>query len=285
MPSSPSPTAAEPKARWTWSAWASALAVSARVRAGTSAAAVKSGDSGVQAKVRTASRYRSVAARVTACPSTSTRTPVRKGRASSRPAATATWLTAPARTDPGTLPLGVGMAGRGGYSSTGRVGSSKDDRPHRTRNRVPSVSMSTGCAGRDLAMSTRSRPLTRETPAPGDVGDDLDAAGDLVVVAGDREARFGALVALEAQPGQHRQGRAGGHGSPGPRHGIGELVTVDAELHDSSWVLCGSPYDAHGTARAAHRRITWHVGRCWPPCGPARWAVRPQEDRSVEAVR
>ena len=71
------------------SLWARLFAESASVRAGTSTAAcVAVGELGCQPSSRTASRYRSVAARVSRSPSISSRTPVSIGNVSSRPAAT-----------------------------------------------------------------------------------------------------------------------------------------------------------------------------------------------------
>ncbi len=92
----------------------SVFAASARVRAGTSTAADIPGVSGRQGNSRTASRYRSVAARVIRSSSISSRTPVSIGRVSSRPAATATWPTASAKTSLSTTPAELGIVGRDG---------------------------------------------------------------------------------------------------------------------------------------------------------------------------
>ena len=59
-------------------------------------------------------RYRSVASREMVSPSISTRTPVKTGSSSSRPAATTTWETAWAKTALGTVPVASGMLGRDG---------------------------------------------------------------------------------------------------------------------------------------------------------------------------
>ena len=91
------------------------FAASASVRAGTSTwTASADGSSGFQSSSRTASRYRSVAARVSRVPSISRRTPVSIGSVSSRPAAIATWLTAVANSPLGTVPAVVGMLGSRG---------------------------------------------------------------------------------------------------------------------------------------------------------------------------
>ena len=88
------------------------LAASASVRAGTRTwASADEGSPGLQVSSRTASRYRSVAARVSFSPSISIRTPVSIGSVSSRPAATATCATAAANSAPATVPAVVGMAG------------------------------------------------------------------------------------------------------------------------------------------------------------------------------
>ena len=92
----------------------SVFAASASVRAGTRTAADTPGVSGRQANSRTASRYRSVAARVIRSSSISSRTPVSIGRVSSRPAATATWLTASAKTSLSTMPADDGIDGSDG---------------------------------------------------------------------------------------------------------------------------------------------------------------------------
>ncbi len=84
---------------------------------------------------------------------------------SSRPAATAAWLTAEAKTSPGTVPVAVGIAGRAGYSSTGRVGRVNRELPQTTLTRWPSVEISTGRLGRLREMSLSSRPDTSTVPA------------------------------------------------------------------------------------------------------------------------
>src|SRR6202042_9691 len=86
-------------------------ATSASVRAGTRAAARIPATAGVQSTVRTASRYRSVAARVMAVPSMSTQTPVSIGSVSSRLAEGTTWAAAAASTPPSTVPAGEGGSG------------------------------------------------------------------------------------------------------------------------------------------------------------------------------
>ena len=55
-----------------------------------------------------------MAARVSVSSSISTRTPVSTGNVSSRPAATATWATAAAKTSLSSVPAVSGMAGRAG---------------------------------------------------------------------------------------------------------------------------------------------------------------------------
>jgi hypothetical protein len=92
----------------------SARAVSPSVRAGTRATAEASVPSGDHSRVRMARRYRSVASMVMREPSISTRTPVRIGSVSSRPAAVVTWATASVNTSPATVPDDSGMAGRAG---------------------------------------------------------------------------------------------------------------------------------------------------------------------------
>ena len=91
----------------------SVLATSASVRAGMSTALLVS-SSGLQSISRTASRNRSVAARVSREPSISSRMPVSIGSVSSRPAATATCCTAWASTSPWTTPATWGIAGSSG---------------------------------------------------------------------------------------------------------------------------------------------------------------------------
>ena len=110
----PSPPPLDDSARVTSGPPVSALAVSARVFAGTSAVVDSPGVPGFQGSVRTASRYLSVAARVSASSSNSRRTPVSTGNVSSRPAARATWATAPANTSLSSAPAVSGISGRDG---------------------------------------------------------------------------------------------------------------------------------------------------------------------------
>ncbi len=91
-----------------------ALAVSARVRAGTTTPAVKPGSAGDHVSSRAAMRYRSVQASHIVSPSMSMRTPVSIGRVSSRPAAGVTWATAVANRSLGTVPAWAGGSGRVG---------------------------------------------------------------------------------------------------------------------------------------------------------------------------
>ena len=55
-----------------------------------------------------------MAASVSVSPSISTRTPVSTGSVSSRPAASATWATAAAKTSLSSVPAVVGMSGSDG---------------------------------------------------------------------------------------------------------------------------------------------------------------------------
>ena len=100
----PSPAVLPARAIVNFAPAVSALAVSASVFAGTNALVCRPGCSGCQLISRTASRYLSVAARVTVASSISSRTPVRTGSVSSRPAATATCPTAEANASAGAVP-------------------------------------------------------------------------------------------------------------------------------------------------------------------------------------
>ena len=85
--------------------------MSFRVFAGTSAFRLISGSSGFHCISRMARRYRSVASMARFEPFSSTRTPVIIGSVSSRPAATATWATADAKSAASTVPALDGMSG------------------------------------------------------------------------------------------------------------------------------------------------------------------------------
>ncbi len=87
------------------------LAVSARVRAGTTTAAAKSGCDGFQVSSDAAIRYLSVHASLIRSPSMSTRTPVSIGRVSSRLAATTTRPIAAASAPLSTSPAMDGRPG------------------------------------------------------------------------------------------------------------------------------------------------------------------------------
>ncbi|SLG99345.1 Uncharacterised protein [Mycobacteroides abscessus subsp. abscessus] len=115
IPSSPSEPAPVPSESWTGASEApSVLAASDRVRAGISTAVSMSGRAGVHSMWRTARRKRSVAASTTCEPSISTRIPVSIGKVSSRPAATATWPTASAKTSTLNSPVCCGTSGSWG---------------------------------------------------------------------------------------------------------------------------------------------------------------------------
>lgn len=63
------------------------------------------------------------------------------------------------------MPVAVGIWGRAGYSSTGRVGRVNRELPQTTLTRWPSVEISTGLLGRLREMSFSSRPETSTVPA------------------------------------------------------------------------------------------------------------------------
>ena len=139
-------------------------ATSARVLAGTSAAARRPGTAGVQGTVRTASRYRSVAASVIAVPDKSRQTPVSMGSVSSRLADGTTWAAAAASTPPSTVPAGAGGSGRPGYSSTGSETSSNSALPQATRSMSSGELNSTSRGGRLRVISASRRPGTSAVP-------------------------------------------------------------------------------------------------------------------------
>ena len=143
----------------------SARAVSPSTRAGTSTAVDRSGRAGFQRSSRTASRYRSVATRVSVSPWISILMPVSAGRVSSRPAAVATWPIAVASASLPTEPASGGISGSVGYSSSGSRTRVKVALPHLRVARVPSVISSTGRAGSDLTISASRRPETRTVPS------------------------------------------------------------------------------------------------------------------------
>ncbi len=89
-------------------------AISESLRAETTTSAETSAAVGFHASLRTAKRYRSVAARVIRSPSSPSRIPVSVGRVSSRPAATDTSATASANSCPSTAPSTPGSGGRAG---------------------------------------------------------------------------------------------------------------------------------------------------------------------------
>lgn len=89
-------------------------AISVSRRADTTTSAVTSAASGFHPSVRTAKRYRSVAASVIVSPSSPSRIPVRVGSVSSRPAATVTWATAAANSSESTAPSTSGSGGSAG---------------------------------------------------------------------------------------------------------------------------------------------------------------------------
>ena len=142
-----------------------ARAVSPSTRAGTSTAVLRSGCVGFQRSSRTASRYRSVATRVSLSPAISILMPVSAGSVSSRPAAMATWAMAEASASLPTEPVSGGMSGSVGYSSSGSRTRVKVALPHFRVARVPSVARSTGLAGSDRTISASSRPDTRTAPS------------------------------------------------------------------------------------------------------------------------
>ena len=143
----------------------SARAVSPSTRAGTSTAVDRSGWTGFQRSSRTASRYRSVATRVSVSPEISILMPVSAGSVSSRPAAMATWLMAVASASLPTVPVSGGISGRVGYSSSGSRTRVKVALPHLRVALVPSVTRPTGLAGSDRTISASSRPETRTVPS------------------------------------------------------------------------------------------------------------------------
>lgn len=90
------------------------LAISVSRRADTTTSAATSGDFASNGSVRTAKRYRSVAASVIVEPSRPRRIPVSVGSVSSRPAATATWATAAPNSPASTAPHTSGSGGSAG---------------------------------------------------------------------------------------------------------------------------------------------------------------------------
>ena len=107
----------------------------------------RSGRAGFQRSSRTASRYLSVATKVSVSPAISILIPVSAGSVSSRPAAMATWPIAVASASLPTEPASGGISGSVGYSSSGSRTRVKVALPHLRVARVPSVTRSTGLAG------------------------------------------------------------------------------------------------------------------------------------------
>ena len=93
------------------------------------------------------------------------RTPVSRGRVSSRDAAMDTWETAWESVEESIAPMPVGCAGSSGYSSRGMTASVKWEDPQTRFTFWPSSSTETGLEGSDLEMSARRRPETRTSPA------------------------------------------------------------------------------------------------------------------------
>ncbi len=143
----------------------SARAVSPSTRAGTSTAVFRSGCTGFQRSSRTASRYLSVATRVSVSPEISILMPVSAGSVSSRPAAIATWAMAEAMASLPTDPVSGGISGSVGYSSSGSRTRVKVALPHLSVARVPSVTRLTGLAGSDRTISASRRPETSTVPS------------------------------------------------------------------------------------------------------------------------
>ena len=94
----------------------------------------------------------------------STKTPVNVGRESSLPAAIATWFTAVANKSEVKLPDAVGISGRVGYSTSGRVGNVNFALPAVTKTLVPSRLKVTGFAGSALDISASNLPGTKTFP-------------------------------------------------------------------------------------------------------------------------
>ena len=84
---------------------------------------------------------------------------------SSRPAAITTWLTDFSKTEASTRPVWVGISGRVGYSSTGRVWRLNRADPQISSTWVWSETISTGLLGRERAISFSSRPETSTVPS------------------------------------------------------------------------------------------------------------------------
>src|SRR6266702_337066 len=81
-------------------------------------------------------------------PSISIRTPVSEGSVSSRPAATAVWITAVANASLPTVPAAGGISGRAGYSSSGMVSRLNVALPQVSTARPPSELIWDGRPGR-----------------------------------------------------------------------------------------------------------------------------------------
>ncbi len=141
-----------------------ARAASARVRAGTSAAARSPGRAAAQGISRTASRYRSVAASVSVPPSMSRQTPVSMGSVSSRLAAGATWPMAGPSTPPSMVPARGGGAGSAGYSSAASAYRVNSALPQVRLTASATAATSTASAGRLRVISVSSRPGTITVP-------------------------------------------------------------------------------------------------------------------------
>ena len=278
IPSRPSPRAAEPKARWTSSAWASALAVSASVRAGTSAAALKSGACGGPGE---GAHREAVAVGCRQGHLVTVHLDPHAGEEGQRVISTRPRPPpAPRRRQgrfPGTLPLASGIAGavgtprRGGWASSKDGATAAHPEPGPPRPRCPPAR-----AGRERAMSTSSRPLTRATPAGGGRRQRPRPVGDLVVVAGDGQPRLGPVHALEAQPRRAWAARAGWARSvrPMPRHrrtGHGQHGTSRTP---PGWALCGVTLRRAGDT-GMHRRDNAGPSRL-VRCGLTRLRRRPE---------
>ena len=138
--------------------------MSASVRAGTRARAAMSGSAGSQPIVRTASRYRSVAARVTRSPAMSRHTPVSIGSVSSRLDDGTTCAAAVASAPPSTVPTTPGRSGRLGYSSSASETSENSALPQLSISMSPAEVTSAAAAGRLLVISASSRPGTSASP-------------------------------------------------------------------------------------------------------------------------
>ena len=193
-----------------------------------------------------------MATRVTGGPSNSTRIPVRAGRVSSLPAATATWPMAAASRSAPTLPAAGGMSGRVGYSSSGRV-ERELGAPHFRVTRAPSVVTMTGRGGRAFTISLRSLPGTSTAFLVRDHGD-AGLRRDFVIEGGEGEVgwRRGA-----SRPGPGPPGVPAARGPP--TNSISEYIPFNFKLHavtfrssvrsnHSCSHLCEDPFSAPSPA-------------------------------------